>query len=751
MNSRFHLASTSLLLALAATVTPIALDAQQDGNGRGRPMASVTRITTTPPIIDGRLDDEAWVLGQPITDFFQREPVEGEPVSERTEVRILADGEALYVGAWLYDRSPDDIVTGERLRDANIQVADHFGIILDTYRDRQNGFVFSTTPSAIEYDAQVVTEGVGGGRVPGGGRRQQAGSSGGFNLNWDGSWEVATSRNGEGWYAEFRIPFSTLRYAGGSVQTWGFNMVRRIRRRNEESFWAPIPRQYNLMRLSIAGDLAGVPVPVQRAATVTPYVLSSADRDYVNAPGDTEYPSDVGVDAKITLTPSLTLDLTTNTDFAQVEVDEQRTNLTRFPLFFPEKRPFFLENAGTFAMGTPRAVDLFFSRKIGISPGGNAVPILGGGRLSGKVRGLGVGFVQIFTDGLDEDLESGVRENSFSVARVTRELPNRSRAGAMFVQRRATHDGDDFNRTYAVDGRLGIGDRWTVDAWLARTETPGLDGSDAAVNVNLLYEIRDFSMSVQYRAVGKDFNPEVGFTNRVGYRYFDANIRKAFRMPSVSWIREFSPHMNSRYHWDLDGTLSTGYFHFDPEFVTEGGGLFGPEFNFQSEGLTEPFEISPGVVIPVGNYRDFIPGFEMRTDPSARLSLRTMLRTGQFFSGIRYGGDATITYRQGENITADLRLDHNIVRLDEGDFETTLVGLKVGYFFTPRIFLQTLLQYSDQADVWSVNTRFGWLDTAGTGLYVVYNEAQESHGLTSLTGPMSRSFIVKYSRQLRVL
>ena len=312
---------------------PVALAAQQGGRRRRRSGGDRDADDHAPARHDhdGRLDDEAWTLGEPITEFFQREPVEGEPVSERTEVRILADAEALYVGAWLYDRSADEIVTGERLRDANIQVADHFGVILDTYQDRQNGFIFTATPSAIEYDGQVVNEGVGGGRVAGS-SRQQRGASGGFNLNWDGSWEVATSRDGEGWYAEFKIPFATLRYAGGSVQTWGLNMVRRIRRRNEESFWAPIPRQYNLMRLSMAGDLTGVPVPVQRAITVSPYALGSAERDYVNAPGDTDYPSDVGVDAKVTLTPSLSLDLTANTDFAQVEVDERRTNLTRFPV-----------------------------------------------------------------------------------------------------------------------------------------------------------------------------------------------------------------------------------------------------------------------------------------------------------------------------------------------------------------------------------------------------------------------------------
>ena len=741
----------ALPLVVWASLTPVVLAAQQSVASReSGPVAVVTRITGAPPIIDGRLDDEAWSLGEPLTAFFQREPVEGDPVSERTEVRIVSDGEALYLGAWLYDRNPDEIVSGERLRDANIQVADHFGIILDTYRDRQNGFVFATTPSSIEYDGQVVNEGEGGGRVAGS-NRQQRGSSGGFNLNWDASWEVATTRNGDGWYAEFKIPFATLRYAGGSVQTWGLNMVRRIRRRNEESFWAPVPRQYNLVRLSLAGDLAGVPVPTQRAATVSPYLLTSVERDYVNSAGDTDYPSEIGGDAKITLTPSLTLDLTTNTDFAQVEVDEQRTNLTRFPLFFPEKRPFFLENAGTFAAGTPRAADLFFSRRIGISPGGKAVPILGGGRLSGKVRGLGVGLVQIFTDNLDENVEVGVRENSFTVARVTKELPNRSRAGAMFVQRRATHDGGDHNRTYAVDGRLGIGDAFSVDAWVARTETPGLIGGDEAANVNLSYQIRDFSTSMQLRAVGKNFNPEVGFVSRVGYRYLDANIAKAVRMPSVSWIREFSPHINSSYYWDLDGELQTGYFHLDTEFITEGGGRFGPEFNFHQEGLSEPFEVAPGVVIPAGRYNDFLPALELRTDPSARWSGRIMVHGGQFFSGTRYTGDMGITYRQGETLTAEFRFDHNIVRLDEGDLETTRTSFRVGYFFTPRIFLQTLLQYSDQADVWSVNARLGVLDTAGTGLYVVYNEAQESHGLASLTGPLTRSLIVKYSRQLRIL
>ncbi|MEW5918054.1 MAG: DUF5916 domain-containing protein, partial [Gemmatimonadota bacterium] len=312
----------------------------------------------TAPVIDGRLDDEPWSGAQLYDGFVQRELREGEPVTERTEVRILTDGEALYVGAWLFDREPSAIIPGDKIRDVTLTNSDYFGIILDTYLDRQNGFVFATTPSGVEHDGQVVREGEGGGVFQQGQTRAQSGSMGGFNLNWDASWTVATSIDSLGWYAEFRIPFATLRYGGGADQTWGLNLVRGIRRKNEESFWSFIPRQFGLMRLSLAGTLRGVQVPVRRIATATPYVLGGTARNY-DLQSKFDQTGEWGVDLKYGLTPSLTLDLTYNTDFAQVEVDEQRTNLTRFPLFFPEKRPFFLENAGVFSAGTPQAVDLF--------------------------------------------------------------------------------------------------------------------------------------------------------------------------------------------------------------------------------------------------------------------------------------------------------------------------------------------------------------------------------------------------------
>src|SRR5881296_2442243 len=267
------------------------------------------RAIIAPPVVDGRLTDSAWMEATPVTRFVQRELHEGARVTERTEVRIITDGQALYVGAWLYDADPAGIVAGERVRDGDITKSDYFGILLDTYHDRQNGFVFTTTPAAIEYDAQVVNEGAGGGVQLPGQTSAMAGALGGFNLNWDGTWTVATSRDSAGWYAEFRIPFTTLRYGAGEQQTWGLNLVRSIRRKNEEAFWSFVPRQFSLLKISHAGTLEGIRVPSRRVWTGTPYALGGVERNYSVDP-DARGRSNVGGEIKYGVTPSVTLDLT---------------------------------------------------------------------------------------------------------------------------------------------------------------------------------------------------------------------------------------------------------------------------------------------------------------------------------------------------------------------------------------------------------------------------------------------------------
>jgi hypothetical protein len=737
--------ASGLLRSLWALAVPGTLLAQVSTDPapiEGVPVARSARITE-PPKIDGRLEESVWRQGTPITEFVQRQPAEGTPTSERTEVRLLTDGEALYIGAWLFDRDTAAIVPGERIRDVTLTNSDYFAIILDTYHDRQNGFVFATTPAGIEYDGQVVREGEGGGVFQQGQTRAQAGSAGGFNLNWDASWTVATSVDSAGWYAEFRIPFSTLRYASARVQNWGLNVERGIRRRNEDAFWAPIPRQYSLYRVSRAGVLQELHVPAKRITTVTPYVLGSAQRDYEVTPLATKYPAEVGVDAKLGLTPSLTLDATYNTDFAQVEVDEQQTNLTRFPLFFPEKRPFFLENAGTFSAGTPQAVELFFSRRIGIDSLNGAVPIVGGGRLTGKAAGLTLGLMQLFT----ESVRNVQPANSYTVGRVTKEFGGRSQVGVIGVQRAATSDGADHNRTYGIDGRLAINDPLTVDWWAAKTETPGRSGRDAAFSVRLGHQTRTWNNTLRFTQVGEDFNPEVGFVSRVGYRYYEAGLFRTVPVKSSLW-RYWLPHLNYRGYFGFDNRVQSDQIHIDlGESEFNNGGRIGPELNIFREGLTSPFEIAAPVVLPPGLYQWTSLGFDFATNPSAPISLTARLEAGGFYNGTRSVATTTLTIRQGSALSTSLLVDYNTVHLDQGNFIRSRLGFRFGYFFTPRVFLQSLVQYNNNDQVFSANIRFAWLNTAGTGLFIVLNDAEFADGVVEWTRPRARSIVMKFTRQ----
>lgn len=742
-----------LILAIAGTLlTTASLNAWQV------PSATATPVQAA-PAIDGRLDDSAWANAGVFGAFVQREPREGVPVSESTEVRVVYDSEAMYVGAWLLDADPGALVFGQTLRDASLNDSDAFLMVLDTYLDRQNGFVFGTTPAGIEFDGQISNEGEGGGR---GGGRQQAGSAGGFNLNWDGSWQVATSVDSLGWYAELRIPFSTLRYDGGGEQTWGLNFERRIRRKNEQAVWAPVPRQFDVYRVSLAGNLQ-LEAPVRRTITVQPYVLGDAFRDYTLSESETDFGGRVGGDAKIGVNQSLILDLTVRTDFAQAEVDDQQINLTRFSLFFPEKRGFFLENAGTFSVGASRSSELFFSRRIGLA-GGNEVPIIGGARLTGKAGSFQIGMLNIQTDDVTTIGSTGQPEviaprNNFGVVRLYNEMGNRTRVGAIVVTRLNTDNTADYNLTYGIDGRLGIGQALTLDGWAGLTKSAVGNARLSPADFNegeygfaggARYVTRDWQISAGYRQIGEAFNPEVGFVNRWAYRHGNARVLRHLRVPSVPWFREFRPHVSWNQYWSLDGFSESYLVHFDNHFAFENGAFFQlPGFNLTGEGLREPFEIRPGIVIPAASYDNIDWEFRFNTNRGAPLSLSGGWDLGGFYSGTRFGPNATVQYRYRDVLAATLRASYFDVRLDEGNFKTAVVALNASYSFSPRLYLLANLQYNDDTRDLGTNLRFGWVDQAGTGLYVVYNDTQHTGSLERtgiMSGPRQRQLIVKYSR-----
>ncbi len=662
----------------------------------------------------------------------------------------LYDDQAIYFGVICYDSEPSQIIVTDARRDAGLTDTDSFQIILDTYLDRQNGFVFGTNPAGIEYDGQVSNEGEGsatGGSPSIGGARGQTGSGGGFNLNWDASWQVKTQTNDKGWMAEFAIPLRSLRYGAGSPQVWGLNFQRNIRRKREEVYWSPVSRAFNLYRLSSAGELRILDLETPRNFKVTPYVLGSSARNFPTE-DKTYHDGAWGVDSKFGVTPALNLDLTYNTDFAQVEVDEQQINLTRFRLFFPEKRPFFLENAGNFSMGKSRQVELFFSRRIGIAPTGVPVPILAGARLSGKAGKYNLGFLNMQT----ENVLGVIPTNNYTVASLGRELPSRSSLGAMFVNRTATGDTagpNNWNRTFGFNGKLGVGESLTFNGYAAKTQTPGATGRDHSMSAKGEYLTNATRIYLDYTEVGEDFNPEVGFLLRDNYRAIDTAFWTYNRFPGISWLRELRPHVNYRGFWNFDGFKESEVIHLDIHFDFENGYYFSPAANLTLEGLKLPFEIYPGIVVPPGSYKNSELAWRWNTNTAATFYYRGGLDYGGFLSGHQSTVATTVGYRYRSQFITSMNWVHSDIDLAEGSFITDLAQFRFTYNFTPFINIQSLIQYNRSIDNWSTNVRFSWLNTGGTGLFIVYNDTEGLGEL--LLGPQNRTFIVKYTRQFDIL
>ncbi|MFT4861945.1 MAG: hypothetical protein ACI95C_001157 [Pseudohongiellaceae bacterium] len=732
-----------VLLAISALLSGL-VSAQDLVTNKVKPSINAFSLESKPTIDGDIVNDPAWAAVTPATGFTQQQPVEGLPATQKTEVYMAFSETALYIGVIAYDDEPSRIVVADSRRDSDLEETDSFQVVIDGFSDRQNGFVFGTNPVGIQYDGQVVNEGAGGGFGSGGGA---------FNLNWDAPWIVKSKIGDYGWSAEMEIPFSSLRYNGRGDKDWGINFQRNIRRNNEITYWSPIERQFNLYRVSEAGSVSGIQAPAQRGLLVTPYVLTRAEQGGAIVSG-TEVEEEFGFDMKYSITPSLTLDATYNTDFAQVEVDDIQVNLDRFSLFFPEKRPFFLENAGQFSVGNARELELFFSRRIGVGAGGTPLPVDGGARLTGKVGdNTNVGFLAMRSEGID----GVIPQNDYTVARVNQELGNRSTVGFMYVGRDGdgtanNNSGSDYNRTYSVDGRWGIGDTTLISGFAAKTETPGRNGDDHAVGINAAYNTVDWTINGGYAEVAEDFNPEVGFLSRTAYRKFNLTALRRYR-PANNWLNlfELRPHISYRGYWDFDGFQETGFIHIDNHWEFLGGMEAHTGVNFTLEGVKQPFQIVSGVTVPAGEYEHEEAQLVYFTNQGLPLSINVSSRIGGFFGGDRFNIEPTIRYRVGETFSTELSWNHQQIDLPVagGDFDVNLARLRLSYSFTPNVLLQALVQYNERDDVIGTNIRFSWLQSANAGLYLVYNQVDESGLATPQGGQLredARGLIIKYSR-----
>lgn len=695
-----------------------------------------------PLSVDGRLNEPIYVDAPSISDFIQNDPAEGQPATERTEVWLFFDETNIYVVARCWESRPDRLMATEMRRDnTRIVRDDNFAWLFDTFYDRRNGYIFEVSAVGGRLDAQVTNESQ-------------------LTIDWNPVWEVAVARFENGWAMEAALPFASLRYRPGEAQVWGFQARRVNRWKNETSYLTPLSAaQSNRghFRASLAATMVGLVVPSgSRTLEIKPYVISDLTTDLNPMPEiSNELGRDVGLDVKYGITQNVTADFTFNSDFAQVEADEQQVNLTRFSLFFPEKREFFLENQGTFGFGgvatsgrQAGASDtpvLFYSRRIGLNQS-QVVPIVAGGRLTGRLGGFSVGVLNIQSD---VETALGAPATNFTVVRLKRDLLRRSSIGALFTGRSVNLDGAGSNEAYGVDGAFGFFDDLTINTHWARTQTPGRTDDDLSYRAQLDYAGDRYGVELEHLVVGENFNPEVGFVRRHDMRRSFGLFRFSPRPVSIEGVRKFSWTGSVNYIENGSGVLETRAWDGEFGIELENSDLFAVGYSNSYEFLPRPFQIAADVLLPIGGY-DFSAGrLGYDFGPQRNVSGNVLVEFGEFFSGRK----TALTVSRGRlSLTPQVSLEPiysiNWIDLLEGVFTTHLVGTRATYTLTPLMFTSALVQYNSSIDAVSANLRFRWEYQPGSELFVVFNEERDTttRRFPDLT---NRAFIVKINRLFR--
>ncbi len=703
------------------------------------PVGATDRDELAPPKIDGLLNDPVWQLAPVASGFTQRDPEEGAPATEPTEVRVLYDDEYLYIGFKCYDREPERIVARQMRNDADLENDDYIRILLDTYLDRRNAFAFQTNPLGARWDAQITDEGRN------------------INRDWNCVWEVKAQITEEGWEAELQIPLNQLRFpAGGDISTWGVNFARVIRRKREDTYWSPILRDYGFgsrafYRISRAGDLVGLEYLTRRPRLeFRPYSLSGLQQTLTTPPVKGDRVLDFGLDVKYGLSADLIADVTINTDFAQVEADQERVNLTRFSLFFPEKRDFFLEGAGIFRVGqgdrpgrrTPDE-QLFYSRRIGLYRG-QEVPIIAGTKVTGNFAGLEIGLLNVLTDRFSKD-DIELPRTNFSVLRLRRPVMERSSVGMMIMSKDAIGE-SDYNRTFVADGVFAFGPATNISAWLAKTQTPGIGGRDWAGDFNFNYRSDRYTFRLNYTEVQKNFNAEMGFIRRKDIRRFNGEAGRGVR-PDWDWLRRLYTGVYIQYLTDGQNILETRDVGIRTFVQFESGHVLFSNPRIRYELLDFNWEIHPGIIIPMGIYKFVSYDFFFRTDASKPLSMRLGGNLGEFFSGSRYGGNLNLNYRPSPHFSLDLSYNGNVVNLPTGDFITNVLSTRITYTLNRDMFAKAYIQWNDSAELISLNFLYNWYYRPGSNIYLVYNHRWNAGDKIST---MDRALILKVTYWLNL-
>ena len=695
-------------------------------------------------VVDGKLDDPVYQRIPSVSDFIQQEPVEGEPATERTEVWVFFDDKNVYVSGRNWDSHPERIIANEMRRDhRNISQNQSFTVVLDTFYDRRNGFFFQTNPLGALRDQTVTDE-----RNP--------------NTDWNTVWDVKTGWFDQGWTVEMVIPFKSLRYKEGREQVWGINVRRGIRWKNETSFLTPIPVSYGvrgIYKFSSAATLVGIQSPSgSRNIEIKPFAISSLTTNTTSDPVlSNDFAGDVGFDAKYGLTQSLIADFTVNTDFAQVEDDEEQVNLTRFSLFFPEKRDFFLEGQGIFAFGgasgrrggggfgRPSLTPImFFSRRIGLGDEGS-VPIRAGGRVTGRTGPYTIGVLNIQQG--ENDVSTTAATN-FSVVRLRRDILRRSTIGIIGTNRSVALSSPGSSQTFGLDADLAFYQNLRLTGYYARTRTPDLVGNEASFLGSVDYAADRYGFAYEHLVVEENFKPEVGFQSRTDFRRNFGSFRFSPRTENNALIRKYSTEVSLDYITDTDGHLESREAQLEFGLEMHNGDRFDVQYNRQFEFLDAEFDITDDILLPIGGYSFQDTRVNYFMGPQRRLGGRVSVSRGGFYNGNRtqlsYFGRVEVTPK----LSVEPRVSLNWIDLVQGSFTTTLVSTRTNFTLTPRMFVGALVQYNSANEALSTNIRLKWEYEPGSDFFVVYSEGRNTE-LTGFPTVQNRGFVVKYTRLFR--
>jgi hypothetical protein len=695
---------------------------------------------TQPLRIDGRLDEALYVDVPPISDFIQIEPQEGSPATERTEIWLAFDEDNVYVSFRNFESQPQRVVAKEMRRDhTTIWSGDDIvSFMFDTFHDRRNAVEFTINSIGGRQDGQTTNE------------RQ-------WNGDWNTIWDFAVGTFEGGWIVETAIPFKSLRYRPGVDQTWGFNAFRTNRWKNELSYLIPVPKergQQGLHMSSLAAPIVGIVAPSgAKNLEVKPYAISNVTGQRAGSSMSSDVAGDFGVDVKYGVTQNLTADLTYNTDFAQVEADTQQVNLTRFSLFFPEKREFFLENAGTFAFGasgnnftanadTPL---LFYSRRIGLE-GGATVPIDAGGRVTGRVGRYSLGLLNIQTGSEDSP---AIPSTNFSVMRLKRDVLRRSSVGLMATGRREGNGSAGNNLAYGVDGTFAFFSNLAINTYWARTDTKGLTGQDTSYRGQLDYTGDRYGLQLERLVVGDSFNPGVGFARRTDMRRTLAQARFSPRPRASRVVRKYSWTGTVALIENSDGRLESREQSAAFGIDFQNADRFNLDYGAFYELLPAPFRIASGVTLPAAGYQysDVRVGFtRAQLNP---ISGSVSVEHGTFYNGHKTTfGVSSGRVNLATRFSVEPTYSINRVELVQGSFTTHLAGARTTWTPTPLMFTSAFLQYNSSNHALSANVRLRWEYRPGSELFVVYNEDRDTLA-RRFPQVATRAFIVKINRLLR--